>query len=165
MSMKKLLAAWTMALTLVGGSMTSVWAGDGVPVRGPSSEVDISAGVGCGAMVCLDVYHVKCGGPTRYLYGLIVDNDSSGDNVVLTLNALVPGPIKGTAVGATTPAAGPGFAASTVLLRQGSSSGAMQAYATVGNATDIFVAYFLTLQCNDINGFPTPTTVTQKQNQ
>ncbi len=146
MHLKKLLTAWTMALTLMGGGMASVHAGDGVPVNGPSSEAIFSASVGCGAMACLDVYLVKCGGPTRYLYGYIEDNDSQGDNVVLTLTALAPGPIKGTAVGAMTPATGLGAANYTWLTRQGTSIGAMQAYATVGNATNINVAYLLNLQ-------------------
>lgn len=155
MSMKKLLAAWGMALTLVGGNVASVWAAQFV------------GSLGCSAMACLDVYKVKCSGPTRSIYGEIRDNDTGADLVALTLTGLAPGPTKGKSVAALTPLNGFGSVDWTSLFRD-PPIGAMQAYATVGSAYDSAVAYVLILQCYDNSppfGQPTPTTATQIQDQ
>lgn len=152
MFMKKLLAAWGMALTLVGGNVASVWA------------VDFFGSVGCGKMACLDVYKVKCTGPTRSIYGEIRDNDDEGDYIALTLTGLAPVRTKGKSIATLTPATGAGAAASIALFRD-PAIGSMQAYAIVGNVFIGVVAYFLVLQCYDNSDHKTPTTVTPIQDQ
>ncbi|MBI3247208.1 MAG: hypothetical protein HYZ50_11960 [Deltaproteobacteria bacterium] len=152
MSMKKLLAAWGMALTLVSGNVASVWA------------VDFFGSVGCEHLACLDVYKVKCTGPTRSIYGEIRDNDADADYVTLTLTGLAPGPTKGKSVAAFVLGGGLGAVDWTSLFRD-PAIGAMQGYATVGNAFGGSTSYALVLQCYDNFNQKTPTTATQIQDQ
>jgi hypothetical protein len=172
MAMWKSISMGVIVLTLVSWIGKS-WAGDGVPLRTPEAgENSVGGMLACGALVCVDVYKVRCGGKTRYLSGFVTDNDGVEDNLTLTLTALTPGPIKGDTVQTFIEFGVGPFASSPSanLVRHntgtgGLTTGAMQAYAAVSNIDNIFVSYIVNLQCLDEFGLATPTFITAEQNQ